>query len=55
MKRTRIGDWPTVRVPVHPRTLEAIERTAEQRALSVSAIIREASTRRTALRPSEAV
>ena len=44
-KRTRISEWPTVRLNVNPATLERIERTAEQRALSVAAIVREALDR----------
>jgi hypothetical protein len=43
MKRTRVSDFPTIRVAVHPRTLEALE--AEERALPVSAIVREALDR----------
>jgi hypothetical protein len=42
LKRTRITDWPVVQVNVNPQTLEVMERQAEQRALSVSAVIREA-------------
>jgi hypothetical protein len=45
MKRTRISEWPTGRLNVNPATLERIEATAEQRALSVSAVIREALDR----------
>jgi hypothetical protein len=46
MKRaTRITEWPAVRVNVDPRTLERIELYAERRALSVSAVIREALDR----------
>jgi hypothetical protein len=42
MKRTRISEWPKVRVTVDPRTLERIEDVAERRALSVAAVVREA-------------
>jgi Ribbon-helix-helix protein, copG family len=45
MKRTRISEWPAVRVSLNPRTLERIEAVAEQRSLSVSAVIREALDR----------
>jgi hypothetical protein len=46
MKRaTRISEWPAVRVNVDPRTLERIEKYADRRALSVSAVIREALAR----------
>jgi hypothetical protein len=41
MKRRRISDFPAIRVHLNPRTLERIEAQAEQRALSVSAVIRE--------------
>jgi hypothetical protein len=47
--RTRISDFPTIRVSVNPRTLEALEAEAEERALPVSAIVREALDR--AVRP----
>jgi hypothetical protein len=49
MKKTRISEWPKVRVTVNPRTLEALETEAEERALPVSAIVREALDR--AVRP----
>jgi len=42
MKRTRISEWPKVRVTVNPRTLQRIEAEAEQRSLSVAAVVREA-------------
>jgi Ribbon-helix-helix protein, copG family len=42
MKRTRISEWPRVRVTVNPRTLERIQARAEARALSVAAVVREA-------------
>lgn len=42
MKRTRISEWPAVRVNVNPSTLDRIEQSAESRALSVAALIREA-------------
>jgi hypothetical protein len=45
MKRARITEWPAVRVNVSPETLERIEAQAERRALSVSAVIREALDR----------
>lgn len=45
MKRTRITEWPTVRTTVNPRTLEALQAEAEERALSVAAVIREALDR----------
>jgi hypothetical protein len=46
MKRTtRVSDFPTIRVAVNPRTLEALEAEAEERALPVSAIVREALDR----------
>lgn len=45
MKKTRISDWPAVQVNVNPATLERIEDYAERRALSVSAVIREALDR----------
>jgi hypothetical protein len=45
MKRTRVTDWPSVRLNLNPATLERIEAQAEQRALSVSAVIREALDR----------
>jgi hypothetical protein len=49
MKRVRLGDWPTVRATVNPRTLEALEQMAEERALPLSALVREALDR--AVRP----
>jgi Ribbon-helix-helix protein, copG family len=45
MKRTRISEWPSVHVNVNPRTLEALEDEAEERGLSVSALVREALDR----------
>jgi Ribbon-helix-helix protein, copG family len=45
MKRRRISDWPEIRVNVNPRTLERIEAQAEQRALPMSVVIREALDR----------
>jgi hypothetical protein len=45
MKRTRISEWPSVRVTLNPRTLERIAAQAEQRALSVAALVREAVER----------
>ena len=44
-QRTRISEWPAIRVNLNPATLDRIEQTAEQRALSVSAVIREALDR----------
>jgi len=50
MKRTtRVSEFPTIRVAVHPRTLEALSAEAEERALPLSAIVREALDR--AVRP----
>jgi hypothetical protein len=50
MKRaTRVSEFPTIRVAVNPRTLEALEAEAEERALPLSAIVREALDR--AVRP----
>jgi hypothetical protein len=50
MKRTtRISEFPTIRVAVHPRTLEALTAEAEERALPLSAVVREALDR--AVRP----
>jgi len=43
--RTRVTEWPMVRLNLNPATLDRIERTAEERALSVSAVIREALDR----------
>ena len=45
MKKTRVSERPAVRVNVDPRTLERIEAPADRRALSVSAVIREALDR----------
>jgi hypothetical protein len=45
MKRTRISEWPRVRLTVNPRTLERIQARAEERALPVAAVIREALDR----------
>jgi Ribbon-helix-helix protein, copG family len=45
MKRVRISEWPAVHVNVNPRTLEALEDEAEERGLSVSALVREALDR----------
>lgn len=42
MKRTRISEWPRVRVSVNPQTLERVSTAADLRGLSVSAVIREA-------------
>jgi hypothetical protein len=44
-QRTKITDWPEVRANLNPQTLERIEDAAEQRALSVAALIREALDR----------
>jgi hypothetical protein len=43
--RTKVSEFPTLKVAVHPRTLEALEAQAEERALPVSAIVREALDR----------
>lgn len=43
--RTRITEWPVVQANINPRTLERIEAQAEQRALSVATLIREALDR----------
>ena len=45
MKRTRISEWPAVKVNLNPATLEVIEERAEERALSVAALVREAVDR----------
>jgi Ribbon-helix-helix protein, copG family len=45
MKQTRVSAWPKVHVNVSPATLTRIERLADQRALSVAALIREALDR----------
>jgi Ribbon-helix-helix protein, copG family len=45
MKSTRVSEWPKVHVNVSPATLARIERMADQRALSVAAVIREALDR----------
>jgi hypothetical protein len=47
--RTRVSEFPTIRVAVSPRTLEALSAEAEERALPLSAIVREALDR--AVRP----
>jgi hypothetical protein len=47
--RARISEFPTIRVAVNPRTLEALQEEAEERALPLSAIVREALDR--AVRP----
>lgn len=47
--RTRVSEFPTIRVAVNPRTLEALEAEAEDRALPLSAVVREALDR--AVRP----
>jgi hypothetical protein len=41
MKRTRISEWPRLNISLHPRTVEALEAEAEERGLSVSAIVRD--------------
>jgi hypothetical protein len=51
MNRTRVTEWPKVRLTVNPATLEALEVEAEARALPVSAVIRETLDR--AYRPGE--
>ena len=40
-QRTKITDWPEVRVNVNPQTLERIEAERERRALSRADIVRE--------------
>jgi hypothetical protein len=45
VKRTRISEWPRIRLTVNPATLEALNAEAEQRALSVAAVVREALDR----------
>jgi hypothetical protein len=45
MKRARVSEFPKIRVAVNPRTLEALRVEAEDRALPVSAVIREALDR----------
>jgi hypothetical protein len=49
MKRARISEFPKIRVAVSPRTLEALEAEAVERALPLSAVVREALDR--AVRP----
>jgi hypothetical protein len=41
MKRVRISEWPSLRVHLHPRTLERIKDTAERRSVPISVIVRE--------------
>ena len=41
LKRRRITDFPEVHIHLDPDVLARIERTAERRSLSVSAVIRE--------------
>jgi hypothetical protein len=43
--RTRVSEFPTIRVAVNPRTLEALSAEAEERALPLSAVVREALDR----------
>lgn len=43
--RTRLSEYPTIKVAVNPRTLEALEDEAEERGLSVSAVVRMALDR----------
>jgi hypothetical protein len=45
VKRTQVTEWPAVRVTVNPETMERIEAYADRRAVSVSAVIREALDR----------
>jgi hypothetical protein len=50
MKRTtRVSEFPTIKIAIHLRTLEALEAEAEERTLPVSAVVREALDR--AVRP----
>jgi hypothetical protein len=51
--RTRISDWPLVQANISPRTMERLEEVAEERALSVAALVREAVDR--VYRPEAAV
>jgi hypothetical protein len=39
--RTRVTDWPAIRVTIPPEVLDNLTRQAEERALPVSAIVRE--------------
>jgi len=41
MKRVRISEWPSMRVHLHPRTLQRIEDDAERRSVPISVIVRE--------------
>jgi hypothetical protein len=47
--RTRVSEFPEIRVAVNPRTLEALKAEADERALPLSAIVRETLDR--AVRP----
>jgi hypothetical protein len=47
--RTRVSDFPTIKVAVPPSVLEALQDEAEERALPLSAVVREALDR--AVRP----
>ena len=47
--RTRVSEFPEIRVAVNPRTLEALKDEAEERALPLSAVVRQALDR--AVRP----
>jgi hypothetical protein len=51
MKRTRVTEWPAIRVNVNPLTLEQLQAQAEARALSVAALVREAVDRAYGPRP----
>jgi len=44
-QRTKITDWPEVKVNLNPQTLQRIEAAREERALSIAALIREALDR----------
>jgi hypothetical protein len=43
--RTRLSEYPTIKVAVSPRTLEALNDEAEERGLSLSAVVRMALDR----------
>jgi hypothetical protein len=45
MKRARISEWPALHVNVNPRTLELLEEEAEERGLTLSAVVRMALDR----------
>jgi hypothetical protein len=49
-RTTRITEYPTIKVAVPPRVLEALSAEADERSVPLSAIVREALDR--AVRPS---